>query len=168
MAEQTEDLQNATGRANAAGSVNSTGIADTAGTTGTASTADIAGAAGAAGTTDTAGTAETPETADAEDVRAVIDAALEPHEPAPGETEARDRVRAEATGMTHRQAAAALERALAAAGGRPGADASVRAAVAEWQRVTDLTHDHGGPYSPDTDPYVQGQLTARARHRDPR
>ncbi|MFI6147128.1 hypothetical protein [Streptomyces sp. NPDC051109] len=103
-----------------------------------------------------------------DDAEAVIDAALEPHEPAPGEIEARDRVRAAATGMTHRQAAAELETALEAVGDWADADASVRAAVAEWQRVTDLTLDHGGPYTPDTDSYVQGQLAARARHRDPR
>ncbi|MEU7553441.1 hypothetical protein AB0B01_14030 [Streptomyces sp. NPDC044571] len=103
-----------------------------------------------------------------EEAEAGIEAALEPHEPAPGEIAARDRVRAEATGMTHHQAAAALEKALEAVGDWSQADASVRAAIAEWQRVTDLTLDHGGPYTPDTDAYVQGQLTARSRHRGPR
>ncbi|MGW7103067.1 hypothetical protein [Streptomyces sp. NPDC054838] len=98
-------------------------------------------------------------------VEAAIEAALEPHEPFPGEVAARDRVRAEATGMTHHQAAAALERALnaAAAGDVAGADAPARAALAEWQRITDLLVDHGGPYAPEADPYAQGQLTARRR-----
>ncbi|MFD8141696.1 hypothetical protein [Streptomyces sp. NPDC059708] len=92
---------------------------------------------------------------------AVVEVALEPHEPSPGEVEARDRVRAEAVGMTHHQAAAALEHLLAASGDPTGADAPTRAALAEWHRITDLLTGHGGPYSPDADPYAQGQLTAR-------
>ncbi|WP_329196538.1 MULTISPECIES: hypothetical protein [unclassified Streptomyces] len=100
---------------------------------------------------------------ESEAMEAMVEAALEPHEPSPGETEARDRVRAEATGMTHHQTAAALERAEDAAAGGGGADASTRAALAEWRRITDLLADHGGPYTPEADPYAQGQLTARGR-----
>ncbi|GHB66504.1 hypothetical protein GCM10010347_40820 [Streptomyces cirratus] len=96
-----------------------------------------------------------------EAVEAMVEAELEPHEPTPDEITARDRVRAEATGMTHHQTAAALERAEAAVA--DGADASTRAALAEWRRITDLLADHGGPYTPEADPYAQGQLTARGR-----
>ncbi|MFD7080805.1 hypothetical protein ACFYXV_16485 [Streptomyces sp. NPDC002181] len=102
-------------------------------------------------------------TDEAEDV---LEAALEPHEPAAAEIDARRRVRDRATGMTHHKARAALEAVLAAAGDLESADAAVRAGAAEWQRITDLLSDHGGPYTPDTDAYVQGQLTARNHHRD--
>ncbi|MFJ6720881.1 hypothetical protein [Streptomyces sp. NPDC091259] len=98
-----------------------------------------------------------------EETDAMVEAALEPHEPTPGEVAARDRVRAEATGMTHHQAAAALDRALHAVGDAAGVDAPTRAALAEWQRITDLLVDHGGPYTPEADPYAQGQLSARHR-----
>lgn len=87
---------------------------------------------------------------------AAVEAAAEPHEPAPDERAARDRVRAEATGMTHHAAEAALE-AARGAGAAP-------AAVAEWQRIEEHLADHGGPYAPESDPYVQGQLTARTHH----
>ncbi|MFD2122580.1 hypothetical protein ACFSNO_28955 [Streptomyces cirratus] len=52
--------------------------------------------------------------------------------------------------MTHHQTAAALERAEAAVA--DGADASTRAALAEWRRITDLLADHGGPYTPRPTP----------------
>ncbi|GAA0273511.1 hypothetical protein GCM10010302_08940 [Streptomyces polychromogenes] len=96
-----------------------------------------------------------------DEAEAVVEAALEPHEPSEGEVEARDRVRAEAVGMTHHQTAAALERLLAAVGDAAGADAPTRAALAEWHRITDLLASHGGPYTPDADPYAQGQMSAR-------
>ncbi|MFJ8566272.1 hypothetical protein [Streptomyces sp. NPDC093514] len=102
-------------------------------------------------------------THDAEDV---LEAALDPHEPAAAEIAARRRVRDRATGLTHHEAHAALEAVLAAAGDLESADPSVRAEAAEWHRITDLLFDHGGPYAPDTDAYVQGQLTAREHHRD--
>ncbi|MFI1648975.1 hypothetical protein ACH4XT_18820 [Streptomyces avidinii] len=101
-----------------------------------------------------------------DDAEAVLDAALEPHEPAAAEIAARRRVRDRATGLTHHEAHAALEAVLAEAGDLDSADASVRAEAAEWQRITDLLLDHGGPYAPETDAYVQGQLTAREHHRD--
>lgn len=119
------------------------------------------------------------------------DAANEPHVPSEAERAARARVRERATGMSHHQSAEALEaaeQALAEAeeavgegagegGGKvpgqgsgevdpEGADGAARAAVAEWRRITELLFDHGGPYSPDTDAFVQGQLTARAAHAD--
>ncbi|MEU9797562.1 hypothetical protein [Streptomyces sp. NPDC051000] len=119
---------------------------------------DDAGGAGAAGAA-ARGTRDT---------EAVIEAALEPHDPAAGEVAARDRVRAEAQGMAHHEAAAALEAALKSAGDLSRADAPTRAAVAEWQRLTDLLLDHGGPYSTGSDAYVQGQLTARDSHRHDR
>ncbi|MFF1557935.1 hypothetical protein [Streptomyces sp. NPDC058279] len=98
-----------------------------------------------------------------EETEAMVEAALEPHEPSPGEVAARDRVRADATGMTHHQAADALERTLDAIDDAADADAPTRAALAEWQRITDLLADHGGPYAPEADPYAQGQLSARHR-----
>ncbi|MEV7559011.1 hypothetical protein [Streptomyces sp. NPDC089795] len=101
-----------------------------------------------------------------EDAEAVLEAALEPHEPADAEIAAREKVRDRATGLTHHEAQATLEAVLAAAGDLESADASVRAEAAEWQRISELLFDHGGPYSPDTDAYVQGQLTAREHHRD--
>ncbi|GHD67210.1 hypothetical protein GCM10010336_29740 [Streptomyces goshikiensis] len=100
-----------------------------------------------------------------EETEVAVAAALEPHEPLAGEIAARERVRGEAAGLTHHQTVRALEAALAEAGDLASADASVRAAVAEWQRITDLLFDHGGPYAPETDAYVQGQLTAREHHR---
>ncbi|WP_301368762.1 hypothetical protein [Streptomyces xanthophaeus] len=101
-----------------------------------------------------------------DDAEAVLEAALEPHEPAAAEIAARRRVREGATGMTHHEAQAALEAVLAAAGDLERADAAVRAEAAEWQRIADLLFDHGGPYAPETDAYVQGQLTAREHRRD--
>ncbi|WP_327263513.1 hypothetical protein OG444_20325 [Streptomyces sp. NBC_01232] len=101
-----------------------------------------------------------------DDEEVVLEAALEPHEPSAAEVEARRRVRERATGMTHHRAQAALETVLADAGDLESAAAAVRAEAAEWQRITDLLLDHGGPYAPETDAYVQGQLTAREQHRD--
>ncbi|MFF1410480.1 hypothetical protein ACFVX6_11960 [Streptomyces sp. NPDC058289] len=96
------------------------------------------------------------------------DAANEPHVPSDAERAARARVREQATGLTHHQAEEALEAgeaaAVEAAGDLESADAPTRAAVAEWRRITELLFDHGGPYSPDTDAFVQGQLTAREAH----
>ncbi|MEU4360253.1 hypothetical protein ACFYNW_25280 [Streptomyces virginiae] len=91
----------------------------------------------------------------------------EPHEPTPEERAARDRVRRRATGMTHHQTADALEAAEEAADDLDAADTGTRAEAAEWRRITDLLFDHGGPYTPETDAYVQGQLTARRNRRGP-
>ncbi|WP_405976989.1 hypothetical protein [Streptomyces sp. NBC_00158] len=96
-----------------------------------------------------------------EETEAVVEAALQPHEPSPGEAEARDRVRAQAEGMTHHQAASELARALEAVGSAADADAPTRAALAEWHRITELLAGHGGPYTTGADPYAQGQSTAR-------
>ncbi|MCX4782176.1 hypothetical protein [Streptomyces sp. NBC_01264] len=99
------------------------------------------------------------------------DTANEPHVPSDGERAARARVREQATGLTHHETEEALEAAEAeavdSAGDLESADAATRAAVAEWRRITELLFDHGGPYSPDTDAFVQGQLTARESHADP-
>ncbi|MEU3059612.1 hypothetical protein AB0P12_11985 [Streptomyces subrutilus] len=89
------------------------------------------------------------------------DEATEAHEPSDAERAARDVVRRQAVGMTHHETAAALEAAEETAGDLEGADDATLATVTEWQRITDLLVDHGGPYSPDTDAFVQGQLTAR-------
>ncbi|MFE1789182.1 hypothetical protein ACFW7J_12450 [Streptomyces sp. NPDC059525] len=98
-----------------------------------------------------------------DETEALVEAELEPHEPAPGEAEARSRVRSEATGMTHHQAVAALERVRAGVGDEADAEPPLRAALAEWYRIAELLAGHGGPYSCETDPYAQGQLTARHR-----
>ncbi|MGW5398363.1 hypothetical protein [Streptomyces sp. NPDC003952] len=99
------------------------------------------------------------------------DAANEPHVPSDAERAARARVRDRATGLTHHQAEDELEAAEAAAvkaagGDLESADAATRAAVAEWRRITELLFDHGGPYAPDMDAFLQGQLTAREAHAD--
>ncbi|MFJ6480883.1 MULTISPECIES: hypothetical protein [unclassified Streptomyces] len=101
-----------------------------------------------------------------DDAEAVLEAALEPHEPTIAEITARERVRDRATGLAHHEAHAALETVLATVGDLERADAAARAEAAEWQRISDLLFDHGGPYAPDTDAYVQGQLAARKHHRD--
>ncbi|MER5758164.1 hypothetical protein [Streptomyces sp. NPDC002082] len=99
------------------------------------------------------------------------DAANEPHVPSDAERAARARVRDQAVGLTHHETEEALEAAEAAAvetaGDLENADAATRAAVAEWRRITELLFDHGGPYSPDMDAFLQGQLTAREAHADP-
>ncbi|WP_405679420.1 hypothetical protein [Streptomyces xanthophaeus] len=111
------------------------------------------------------GAARTAEATDAADADAAE--ATEPHEPSDAERAARDRVRRRAAGMTHHESAAALEAAQEAAGDAATlrADEEARATVSEWQRITDVLFDHGGPYSPDTDAFVQGQLTARRNRR---
>lgn len=86
--------------------------------------------------------------------------AAEPHVPTPEERAARERVRRRATGMAHHEAAEALK-ATEEGAADPEADAGAAAEIAEWQRITDLLYDHGGPYAPETDAYVQGQLAAR-------
>lgn len=94
-----------------------------------------------------------------------IEPQQQPHEPTERERATRDRVRDEAAGMSHHEAAAAreaAEEALAAGtGAGAGADEEALAAAAEWQRITELLADHSGPYAPESDPFVQGQLTAR-------
>ncbi|WP_374777280.1 hypothetical protein OG756_35390 [Streptomyces sp. NBC_01310] len=76
--------------------------------------------------------------------------ATEPHVPTSEERAARDRVRQRATGMTHHQSAEALK-AAEKTSGNPETDTGLRAEIAEWQRITDLLYDHGGPYTPETD-----------------
>ncbi|MET3985329.1 hypothetical protein [Streptomyces sp. PvR034] len=82
------------------------------------------------------------------------------------EREACDEVRRLAAGMSHHESAEALEAAEEAAGDLEAADLRTRATVAEWERITDVLSAHGGPYVPETDPYVQGQLTGRKNRRD--
>lgn len=100
------------------------------------------------------------------------DAANEPHVPSDAERAARARVREEAAGLTHHEAAEALEAAERAAeevtGDPRGGDDATRAATAEWLRITELLFDHGGPYSPDTDAFLQGQLAARGARSAPK
>ncbi|MET9698505.1 hypothetical protein ABZY31_16475 [Streptomyces sp. NPDC006529] len=84
--------------------------------------------------------------------------------PTSAEREACDEVRRLATGMSHHESAQALEeaeKAAEAAGDPDDPDVRTRATLAEWERITDVLSAHGGPYAPDTDPYVQGQLAGR-------
>ncbi|MFE2143921.1 hypothetical protein ACFXA3_19665 [Streptomyces sp. NPDC059456] len=81
-------------------------------------------------------------------------------EPTERERAERDRIRGAATGMSHHEAAEALEAAEEALAA-PEDEEVARAAVAEWERITELLADHSGPYAPESDPFVQGQLTAR-------
>ncbi|WP_405761141.1 hypothetical protein [Streptomyces sp. NBC_00045] len=90
-----------------------------------------------------------------------IEPQQQPHEPTERERATRDRVRDEAAGMSHHEAAAAREAAEEALAAGAGADEEALAAAAEWQRITELLADHSGPYAPESDPFVQGQLTAR-------
>ncbi|MER5729835.1 hypothetical protein ABT084_16095 [Streptomyces sp. NPDC002138] len=94
--------------------------------------------------------------------------------PTSAEREACDEVRRRATGMSHHESAEALEEAERAAAQLDGAagdeavdaaDVRTRAALAEWERITDVLSAHGGPYAPETDPYVQGQLAGRRNRR---
>ncbi|MFF6999674.1 hypothetical protein ACFY93_32720 [Streptomyces sp. NPDC008313] len=88
-------------------------------------------------------------------------------EPTDTERAAWARVRHAATGMTHHEAKSALEAARADTGKTDlsGTDAErVRAELAEWKRVTGTLADHAGAYDPDLDPFVQGELAARAHH----
>ncbi|MFE2301626.1 hypothetical protein ACFXAW_25980 [Streptomyces sp. NPDC059445] len=88
-------------------------------------------------------------------------------EPEPSEREHAvwDRVRRTATGMNHHRAKAALDDAKEAAEDAASGDAAAsdaRTEVEEWERITDALADHAGEYDPGTDPFVQGQLTARS------
>ncbi|MDJ0383053.1 hypothetical protein [Streptomyces sp. G-G2] len=84
--------------------------------------------------------------------------------PTAEERAACDEVRRLATGMSHHESSEALEAAQKAAGGpddRKDIDDLTRATLAEWERIADVLDAHGGPYTPDTDPFVQGQLAGR-------
>lgn len=80
----------------------------------------------------------------------------------------RNAIRRTARGMAHHEAEEELERARSADtggddGGKDGGeDGPVGPAVEEWERIVDLLTTHAGPYDPDTDPFVQGELTAQA------
>lgn len=86
-------------------------------------------------------------------------------EPSGQEHAAWERVRDAATGMNHHQAKAACEEAERAAEDGTADERqslAARAELDEWERITDTLSDHAGSYDPATDPFVQGQLTARA------
>ncbi|MCX4572559.1 hypothetical protein OHB41_05020 [Streptomyces sp. NBC_01571] len=89
----------------------------------------------------------------------------EVREPSEEERAAWARVCRTATGMRHHEAKAALEdvREAARGGALTGQEALVvRAEVEEWERITEALADHAGTYDPDHDPFVQGELAARA------
>ncbi|MEU3460570.1 hypothetical protein ABZ721_11515 [Streptomyces sp. NPDC006733] len=76
----------------------------------------------------------------------------------------RTAIRGAARGMAHHEAEEALEKARSEETGGEGGDedGAVSPAVEEWERIVDLLTTHAGPYDPDTDPFVQGELTAQA------
>lgn len=78
----------------------------------------------------------------------------------------RSSVRRSARGMAHHEAEEALEKARSEEDsgehGEDGEDDPISPAVEEWERIVDLLTTHAGPYDPDSDPFVQGELTAHA------
>ncbi|MFJ6793425.1 hypothetical protein [Streptomyces sp. NPDC091268] len=96
---------------------------------------------------------------------AATETGTEAHVPSAEERAARDRVREQAAGLAHHEVEERLEAAEEEAGDLDAADPATRAAMVEWRRIADLLFDHGGPYAPDTDAFVQGQLAARRNHR---
>ncbi|MEV6653618.1 hypothetical protein [Streptomyces sp. NPDC051219] len=69
-------------------------------------------------------------------------------------------IRKQASGKSHREVKAALEAAKGEAGRTPQTDGGrcARAQIDEWERILETLADHDGPYDPDADPFVQGQL----------
>ncbi|MFG2474991.1 hypothetical protein [Streptomyces fagopyri] len=89
----------------------------------------------------------------------------EVREPSEEERAAWARVCRTATGMRHHEAKDALDAARETARGDTltGQEALIaRAEAEEWKRITEALADHAGTYDPDHDPFVQGELTARA------
>ncbi|WP_198357528.1 hypothetical protein [Streptomyces fildesensis] len=78
----------------------------------------------------------------------------------------RSSVRRDARGMVHHEAEEALAKARSEEDGgehgEDGEDGPISPAVEEWERIVDLLTTHAGPYDPDSDPFVQGELTAHA------
>ncbi|MFF2993520.1 hypothetical protein ACFVTC_02940 [Streptomyces sp. NPDC057950] len=89
----------------------------------------------------------------------------EVREPSEEERAAWARVCRTATGMRHHEAKAALEAARETVRSDTLTDQEALIAgaeVEEWERITEALADHAGAYDPDHDPFVQGELTARA------
>lgn len=81
----------------------------------------------------------------------------------------RNAIRRTARDMAHHEAEEELEKARSEDSGGEGdgedgagEDGPVSPAVEEWERIVTLLTTHAGPYDPDTDPFVQGELTAQA------
>lgn len=86
-------------------------------------------------------------------------------EPSEEERAAWTRVCRTATGMRHHEAKAALEAAREAAGNDALTEREslvARAEVQEWERITETLAGHAGTYDTAADPFVQGELAARA------
>ncbi|MCM2423520.1 hypothetical protein [Streptomyces sp. RKAG293] len=85
----------------------------------------------------------------------------------------RSSVRRAARGMAHHEAEEELEKAQSEEDGgkqggeqgEDGEDGPISPAVEEWERIVDLLTTHAGPYDPDSDPFVQGELTAHANRK---
>ncbi|WP_051370669.1 hypothetical protein [Streptomyces sp. 142MFCol3.1] len=89
--------------------------------------------------------------------------------PSEQEHAAWSRVRRTATGMGHHAAKNALVAARKAAEDDSliGQDAFLARAVAEeWERIAETLADHAGTYDPADDPFVQGELAARAHQEE--
>ncbi|MFD8418582.1 hypothetical protein [Streptomyces sp. NPDC059466] len=89
----------------------------------------------------------------------------EVREPSEEERAAWARVCRTATGMRHHEAKAELEAVREASRSEALTDQEsliVRAEAEEWERIAEALADHAGTYDPDHDPFVQGELTARA------
>ncbi|MEV8565902.1 hypothetical protein AB0436_10040 [Streptomyces sp. NPDC051322] len=80
----------------------------------------------------------------------------------------RAEVRTQARGLTHHQVKAAFKEAQSQLPEDPADDektdgaARARAELEEWRRIARLLADQAGPYDPDTDAFLQGELAAEA------
>ncbi|NNN31874.1 hypothetical protein HLK59_16165 [Streptomyces sp. S3(2020)] len=95
--------------------------------------------------------------------------AAAPREPVDWAKAGRRSVRRRARGMTHPEAAAALEEAelqqhLVRDHEDLAGDERGPAEVAEWARIVQLLANSGGVYDPDADAVVQDELAADAEH----
>lgn len=81
-----------------------------------------------------------------------------PVPPPENEEAARAEVRRRAQGLTHHQVKAALKDARSRLSDDPRGSAELE----EWVRIVRLLADQAGPYDPDTDAFLQGELAARA------
>ena len=77
-------------------------------------------------------------------------------------------VRMRARGLTHHQVKAAFKEARSrlpedpAEDGKTDGVARARAELEEWRRIARLLADEAGPYDPDTDAFLQGELAGEA------
>lgn len=99
--------------------------------------------------------------------RVPVPGAAAPRQPVEWAKVGRRSVRRRASGMTHPEAAAALEEAelqqhMVRDREDLAGDERGPAEVAEWARIVQLLADSGSAYDPDTDAFVQDELAADA------